>query len=232
MRRVQNRAHTTKTINSSYRSTAAQAVLFKENYTSNYALSAKFDRKRWNGTSYWRRKGNTVSVAVPGTSKHNQGVAFDVQTSSPLQGTLINKHAQHGFYRPWNLVKVEPWHWEYTPGTDVWRTQIRRNQTILSLSLADNYGTNTDKANRALRDAAKNGNYGKTDAEQRYLQARVGVKVDGDIGPKTKVAVKEHVKQFQSVLKALGLYSGALDGKWYSGTERAYQTYRKIGYTP
>jgi len=228
MRRAQKRAGTTQKINSGYRSTTAQHTLFVNNYTRNYVTSAKFDRKWYAGSFWWRRKGDTVNVAVPGTSMHNKGLAFDVSTSSELQDTLLASPS-HGFRR---TLKSEPWHWEYDVTLDKWRTAIRSMQAALSIGTSERWGTGTDKAVLALREAAYKGNYGHTDAEQRYLQRRVDVTDDGRIGPKTKAAVKAHTKQVQALMRALNLYHGTLDGDWGSGTETAFRTYRRIGYTP
>jgi hypothetical protein len=228
MRRAQNRAGTVKQINSSYRSLASQAILFHENYTASYSLSAKFDAKYYAGKWYWRRKGDTVSVAVPGKSKHNYGTAFDVQQSSNLQGLLINHGAEHGFTR---TIRSEPWHWEYNPANDRWRVNIQAFQKSLNVFVSNAWGDALDKAALALRQASKNNNYGDTTTERKYLQTRVGVTADGVIGHKTKYAVYQHVKELQKIMKALGRYRGAIDGRWGSGTESAFRTFRRIGHT-
>jgi hypothetical protein len=232
MRRVQQRAGTPNRINSSYRSISAQEDLFFDNYTRVYAISAKYDRKVYKGVAYWRKQGNTVSVAVPGSSKHNYGLAYDVDQSSPLQGTLINKGKDHGMKRTL-MVKpyYEPWHWEYRPEDDKWRTNIRSAEAALNVSKTENWGKSFDMALRALRAGAR-GWYGSTKAEREYLQRRVGVDDDGIIGPATKRAITEHVKHIQQNMKNLGLYSGKIDGHWGAATENAYTSFRRIGYTP
>jgi len=227
MRRVQQRAGSTQKINSAYRSNTAQLALFTANYTRNYITSAKFDRKWYAGSYWWRKKGDTVNVAPPGTSDHNKGIAIDVSTSSQLQETLLASPS-HGFRR---TVPGEPWHWKYDPALDKWRTAIRATQAALAISPSNAWGSSTDKALLALRDAAFHGNYGDTNAEQEYLQRRVGVTPDGDPGPKTRAAVKAHVKQLQAIMKTLNLYKGTVDGDWGSGTETAFRAYRRIGYT-
>lgn len=63
-------------LTSAYRDPAFQIRLFRSNYTADYAHSAKFDRRRWQGVYYWRRVGG-VMVGIPGTSRHEIGEAVD-----------------------------------------------------------------------------------------------------------------------------------------------------------
>jgi hypothetical protein len=111
-------------INSAYRSPADQVWQFNDNYTSNYAASAKRDRRTWNGVKYWRRLRKvsngapTVSVAVPKTSTHEDGIALDL---GPAQRTWMFAHGhEFGFVNPeWakDPDTFEPWHWEWVGST-------------------------------------------------------------------------------------------------------------------
>ena len=56
------------------------------------------------------------TAAKPGTSKHQNGVAFDIQVAGgagdPTYDWLTRNAPQRGFVR---TVNKEPWHWEYDP---------------------------------------------------------------------------------------------------------------------
>lgn len=56
------------------------------------------------------------TAAKPGTSQHQNGVAFDIQVAGgagdPCYDWLTRNAPQRGFVR---TVNKEPWHWEYDP---------------------------------------------------------------------------------------------------------------------
>lgn len=56
------------------------------------------------------------TAAKPGTSKHQNGIAFDIQVAGgagdPCYDWLTRNAPQRGFVR---TVNKEPWHWEYDP---------------------------------------------------------------------------------------------------------------------
>lgn len=98
-----------------YRPHFEQVTLFSVHYTPNYNTSAKFDRRVWNGISYWRRKGNTVAAAVPGTSNHGWGGAIDVRNLEEVGSTKFNEFASvavlNGLSHDEGAAVGEPWHW-------------------------------------------------------------------------------------------------------------------------
>lgn len=119
-------------VTSSYRDPDLQVRLFHENYTRNYAESAKWDGRKWGTVTYWRRTSmfingahtsqRTVSVAVPGTSRHEYGNALDLpgsrrDTSTP-RGWMHAHGRRFGWYWPtWAQQSgtYEEWHFEYDP---------------------------------------------------------------------------------------------------------------------
>lgn len=130
-------------INSAFRSHDRQVWEFNDNYTSNYAASGKRDRRPWDGINYWRRVrkvsngASTVSVAVPGTSNHEFGIAFDLDT--PQQLWMRVHGAGFGFINPdWakQSATYEPWHWEHTttgdPHTNA-TAAVEKKETDMSL---------------------------------------------------------------------------------------------------
>lgn len=65
---------------------------------------------------YVRRLPGYNTAAKPGTSQHQNGVAFDIQVAGgagdPCYDWLTRNAPRHGFVR---TVNREPWHWEYDP---------------------------------------------------------------------------------------------------------------------
>ncbi|WP_062299290.1 M15 family metallopeptidase [Demequina maris] len=111
-------------VNSSWRDPAIQERLFQDSYTSDFGASAQFDRRVWKGVSYWRRRakasngGPTVSVAIPGTSLHEDGLALDLGERAR---TWMAGHPGFGWVNPgWAraAATLEPWHYEYTADID------------------------------------------------------------------------------------------------------------------
>lgn len=113
-------------VTSSYRDPDLQVRLFHENYTRDYDTSAKYDARKWGSVTYWRRHynsrtgGKTVSVAVPGSSDHERGLALDLpgdmrDTSTP-RGWMHRHGRPFGWYWPtWaqQALTREEWHLEF-----------------------------------------------------------------------------------------------------------------------
>lgn len=100
-------------INSAWRSTEAQRSLF----LARYELSKGRFRDRgpfrdvrfYDGRWYKRVRG--FPVAVPGTSKHNLGLALDSSTGRKVHKWLLANGEVHGWHRP--LPASDPVHFEY-----------------------------------------------------------------------------------------------------------------------
>lgn len=116
-------------INSDYRDPVAQGVIFRQNYVhaavTGVARAAPLDRRYWPGHGWYERRkyattgGLAVSVAVPGTSKHNLGLALDLATN---QRSWLRLYGEpFGWVWPaWarRSATYEPWHFEYEEATD------------------------------------------------------------------------------------------------------------------
>lgn len=75
-------------VNSAFRTYGAQALL----------------RKKW-------AEGKGAPASKPGYSKHQQGLAVDINTGAGALAWLKKNASQYQFAQ---TVKAEPWHWEYT----------------------------------------------------------------------------------------------------------------------
>lgn len=99
---------------SAYRTVAEQERLFRQNYTTSWADSAKFDRRVWPGHgTYWRRPGK-AAAAVPGTSNHGKARALDVQGLGAIGSTrhrqFMDVATEVGFSNVEGASVGEPWH--------------------------------------------------------------------------------------------------------------------------
>jgi hypothetical protein len=93
-----------------------QINVFLRYFTLDYAASAKFDPRSWNGKTYWRRPG-MPSAATPGSyqARHTFGRALDLNTET--KAWVRARGAKYGWIK--DLVKNEDWHMEYQPQLDV-----------------------------------------------------------------------------------------------------------------
>lgn len=133
-------------INSAWRSTDGQRRLFLSRYVR--SRSRFFDRgpfgdvRKYEGVWYKRVRGFPVSV--PGTSKHNQGLAIDTSVGRPVHAWLSKNGAAYGWSR--TIPKADPVHWEYSarkdrakkrkPGPHVVNVRVLRGRKAPSLSAA------------------------------------------------------------------------------------------------
>lgn len=98
-----------------------QITLFTKHFTTNYASSAKIDRRQWNGQVWYRayRPGTKTpwpSAATPDTpqARHQWGLSLD------LNGTTKAWVRAHGHRYGWikDVVPGEDWHMEYQANRD------------------------------------------------------------------------------------------------------------------
>lgn len=93
-----------------------QVDVFLKYFTTNYATSARFDQRYWNGQNYWRRPGQP-SAATPGSvqARHTFGRALDL--NGPTKAWVRANGSRYGWIK--DLVRGEDWHMEYLPARDV-----------------------------------------------------------------------------------------------------------------
>ena len=105
-------------VTSSLRDKAEGVHLFLDRYApsrNRYTDRGPFkDVRIWNGKPYKRMHG--LPVAVPGTSKHELGLAMDVNPTSPAGKWLLAHGAKYGWSRP--MPNGDPVHWEFNAAKD------------------------------------------------------------------------------------------------------------------
>lgn len=97
-----------------YRTYDSQLKVFLERYTDvpNGNSTRTFQGKKW-----FKKNEKLASLAAPGTSQHNLGIAVDVHTAAEPKRLkwLIDNVATFGF--SWEVVPEEPWHLRYVKGS-------------------------------------------------------------------------------------------------------------------
>ena len=215
-----------------YRSYDAQLRVFLERYQKEAIPGAS--TRTFEGVKWYKKSEKLASLAAPGTSQHNSGLAVDVHTASGERlKWMIANCAKYGF--SWEVVPEEPWHIRYTEGDDVpdaVKAWASANPTEVcapgaqvvpvaaqapvaasnATTVDSNQAIKRGKANASSNPVLKVGTNGSAVKTLQQLLNKAGVKcaTDGDFGPKTEVAVK----QFQT---KVGLApTGVVDNKTWA----------------
>jgi len=182
-----------------YRTYESQLAAFKQRYTTkpNGNQTRTFEGKKW-----YKKDPKLASLAAPGTSQHNTGLAVDVHTAGEPKRLkwLIANVRKFGF--SWEVVPEEPWHLRYTEG---------------------------DNPPAAVAEWMQKNNWQKPTGVPAPAPAAAGtapaVKDDGgdldpgDSGPR--------VTKLQEELAERGFYKGAPDGQFGPKTVEAVVAYKK-----
>lgn len=101
-----------------------QIEIFMARFTTDYARSAKYDKRLWRGVAWWRKVGAT-NAATPGTSNHETGRALDL--AEPARSWVRAHGAAYGWLK--DRVRNEPWHMEYVAVHDTTPAQPGETDT-------------------------------------------------------------------------------------------------------
>jgi hypothetical protein len=180
-----------------YRTYESQLTAFKQRYTTepNGNSTRTFEGKKW-----YKKDSKLASLAAPGTSQHNTGLAVDVHTAGEPKRLkwLIANVRKFGF--SWEVVPEEPWHLRYTEG---------------------------DNPPAAVSEWMQKNNWQKPTGSPAPVTTSVasankddGGDLDpGDSGPR--------VTKLQEELAERGFYKGNPDGQFGPKTEQAVVAYKK-----
>lgn len=189
-----------------YRTFESQLAVFRQRYQKEPIEGAQ--TRTFEGVKWYKKDPKLASLAAPGTSQHNSGLAVDVHTASGARlEWLIDNVRKFGF--SWEVVPEEPWHLRYTEGDNPPQAVIdyvAKNggatpQPVAQITpqpapqatpapAANNDGPKVDPA--TLPVLTKDYKGGAVRRAQRLLEKH-GVKClqDGDFGPKTQQAVRQ-----------------------------------------
>lgn len=98
-----------------YRTFESQLTVFKQRYQKEPIAGAQ--TRTFEGVKWFKKDPKLASLAAPGTSQHNLGIAVDVHTAAEPKRLkwLIENVATFGF--SWEVVPEEPWHLRYVKGS-------------------------------------------------------------------------------------------------------------------
>lgn len=195
-------------ISSGTRTRAEQESIFRSRYVTAGNVNGRkvYDTRVWNGVR-WYRVSSAGTVAVPGTSNHEESGpigprALDVRDSGGDAGVTragttranwLRANAPRYGFNPAGYGFGEPWHIEWTG--------------------SDPHGGSGGGQASGFNQGVQN--------QQAYLNAAQGEKLatDGIAGPLFMAAVK----RYQEYLKGRGWYSGVIDGIWGQGTQGGHE---------
>lgn len=112
------------------------------------------------------------------------------------------------------------------PAPTAAKKDFKRLQKAVRADEDNIWGADTEKRFNALREASAWGGHDFPHGKE-FAQSVVGTPKDGSWGKNSVKAHDHTVAQVQKALLLLGFNPGGIDGRWGSGTEKAYQAARK-----
>lgn len=178
-----------------YRSYESQLMAFRQRYQKEPVAGAS--TRTFEGIKWYKKSEKLASLAAPGTSQHNSGLAVDVHTAGETNrlNWLIENVLKFGF--SWEVVPEEPWHLRYTEGDNPPKAVV--DYVAVKGGQAPSQQSAPSKIpNADAKEAAKAqpnitiGNRGLAIKKAQRLLTSHGFncKDDGDFGPKTAAIVK------------------------------------------
>lgn len=175
-----------------YRSYDSQLAAFKQRYTTtpNGNATRTFEGKKW-----YKKDPKLASLAAPGTSQHNSGLAIDVHTAGEPKRLkwLIANVRKFGF--SWEVVPEEPWHIRYTEGDNPpaavaeWMQKNNWQKPTGIPAPAETQAAPAGKDDGGDLDPGDSGPRVTKLQEELAERGFYKGKIDGDFGPKTSQAV-------------------------------------------
>jgi murein L,D-transpeptidase YcbB/YkuD len=181
-----------------YRSFESQLAAFRQRYQKEPIAGAQ--TRTFEGVKWYKKDPKLASLAAPGTSQHNSGLAVDVHTAAEPKrlNWLIDNVRKFGF--SWEVVPEEPWHLRYTEGDNPPAAVIefitkRDGQAPASApAKAQNEEAKVDPA--ALPVLVRDYKGAAVRRAQGLLNKHgIACKEDSSFGPKTQEAVKQFQKK-------------------------------------
>lgn len=185
-----------------YRSYDSQLKVFLERYTKEPNGNST---RTFEGVKWYKKNEKLASLAAPGSSQHNLGIAVDVHTASGARlEWLIDNVKDFGF--SWEVVPEEPWHLRYVAGDVV--------PAAVSAWIAAGNGYAKPDVTAAPAVEEKEDKPAPAPKPAAAPAAKAGDALDiGDSGPE--------VKALQEALKKQGFYPKNPDGKFDQATANA-----------
>lgn len=195
-----------------YRTFQSQLSVFLTRYQKQPIPGAS--TRTFEGVKWYKKSPKLASLAAPGTSQHNSGLAVDVHTAGEPKRLqwLVNNVRKFGF--SWEVVPEEPWHLRYTEGDNpppAVREYMDKNGIVPPTPSKESPKAEAPKAEAPKTQAPK--------AEAAKPAA------DGEgMGPGAK---GEKVKELQKKLKEKGFYDANCDGDYGPKTVEAVKKFKQ-----
>ena len=181
-----------------YRSFESQLIAFRQRYQKEPIEGAS--TRTFEGVKWYKKSPKLASLAAPGTSQHNSGLAVDVHTAAEPKrlNWLIENVRKFGF--SWEVVPEEPWHLRYTEGDNPPAAVVEylakiggeAPAQVAAPAPAPAPNQNAKKEAKDLPVIRKDFK-GRAIVRAQRLLTKHGFECrpDGDFGPKTQARVKE-----------------------------------------
>lgn len=197
-----------------YRTYKSQYDVFITRYQKEPVPGAS--TRTFEGVKWYKKSPKLASLAAPGTSQHNSGLAVDVHTAAEPKRLqwLVNNVRKFGF--SWEVVPEEPWHLRYTEGDEVpaaVKEYMTKNGIAAPAPSKESPKSEAPKAQPAKAEAPKPAS--PVAAEE--------------MGPGAK---GEQVRKLQEKLKEKGFYQGNCDGDYGPKTIESVKKFKQANNLP
>lgn len=197
-----------------YRTFQSQLTAFLQRYQKEPIPGAS--TRTFEGVKWYKKSPKLASLAAPGTSQHNLGIAIDIHTAAEPKrlNWLVANVRKFGW--SWEVVPEEPWHIRYTEGDNVpaaVKEYMDRNGIV-----APAPSQTAPRAPEVKPEAPK----AEAPKPQPAAQAE-------GIGPGDK---GDKVKSLQEKLKEKGFYEGNPDGDYGPKTVEAVKKFKQANNLP
>jgi len=195
-----------------YRTIKMQLTAFLSRYQKEPIAGAQ--TRTYEGVKWYKKSPKLASLAAPGTSQHNLGIAVDVHTAAEPKRLqwLVDNVRKFGF--SWEVVPEEPWHLRYTDGDNV-------------PAAVKEYMNANGIAAPAPSKAAPKAEAPKAQAPKTEAAKPAA---DGEgMGPGSK---GDKVKELQDKLREKGFYDCTSDGDYGPKTVEAVKKFKQANNLP
>jgi hypothetical protein len=196
-----------------YRTFASQLSSFLTRYQKEPIPGAS--TRTFQGVKWYKKSPKLASLAAPGTSQHNSGLAVDVHTAAEPKRLqwLVNNVRKFGF--SWEVVPEEPWHLRYTEGDNPPAAVVEyMTKNGITPPVA---GKEAPKAEAPKAEAPK------------VQDPKPEAKSDEELVPGAK---GERVRLLQEKLKEKGFYLANCDGDFGPKTSKAVKKFKQANNLP
>lgn len=169
----------------------------------------------------YQRYGYPIALHPDTPSIHQKGGAIDTNEGQNHIALLASHGWKRTVYRNGKLV--EPWHFEYFPGEDKYRTGSGAGSATGGLAVDGKLGPDTVRALQKAVGVAQDGEWGPATTkalQNKLIQVGYNIAADGELGPAT-------IKALQMFL----LGADKVDGQMGPATIAGIQNYLNTGGT-